>query len=196
MKKIPTLFVRDFTPPSNGRWVTNQVTPGCEWVLAGEGYATRKWDGTCTMYDGENWWARREVKPGKNPPPNWIEVDHDETTGKRVGWEPIEQTGYTKFLTEALHIYDTLGHTPPPGTYELCGPKINGNPEQLQSHQLLAHGNLNMDATHWITPPTRTYDGLRAYMADVMDKDCEGIVWWHPDGRKAKLKRRDFPTQP
>ena len=23
----------------------------------------------------------------------------------------------------------------------------------------------------------------------------EGIVWHHPDGRMAKLKRRDFPTE-
>jgi hypothetical protein len=36
MKKIPTLFQRDETR----RYVTDVVTPGCEWVLAGEGRAT------------------------------------------------------------------------------------------------------------------------------------------------------------
>ena len=34
MKKIPTVFVRDFEH-SNGRYVLDQVAPGCEWVLAG-----------------------------------------------------------------------------------------------------------------------------------------------------------------
>jgi hypothetical protein len=45
MRKIPTLFVRD---PDDRRHVTEQITPGCEWVTAGEGTATRKYDGTCT----------------------------------------------------------------------------------------------------------------------------------------------------
>ena len=74
MRKIPTLFVRD---EQDRRHVTSEVTPGCEWVLAGEGVATRKYDGTCCMFDGEQWWARREVKPGKTDPPGFwlISVD-------------------------------------------------------------------------------------------------------------------------
>ena len=48
-----------------GDHVLPEITPGCEWVIAGEGVATRKYDGTCVMYDGDEWWARREVKPGK-----------------------------------------------------------------------------------------------------------------------------------
>lgn len=39
MKKIPTLFVREFFPCHKVK-ITDQVTPGCEWVLAGEGVAT------------------------------------------------------------------------------------------------------------------------------------------------------------
>lgn len=45
MRKIPTLFVREFLP-NHKILITDQVTPGCEWVLAGEGVATRKLDGT------------------------------------------------------------------------------------------------------------------------------------------------------
>ena len=57
MKKIPTLYVRD---RETGKVDTSQVTPGCEWVVAGEGAPTRKFDGTCTMLDGDGqWWARR-----------------------------------------------------------------------------------------------------------------------------------------
>ena len=78
MRKIPTMFVRDFTEPSNGRYVTREVHPDCRWVIDGEGVATRKYDGTCVMWDGRAWWARREVKPGKSYPPNFATIENDE----------------------------------------------------------------------------------------------------------------------
>ncbi|MFF0467058.1 hypothetical protein ACFYPX_06380 [Micromonospora zamorensis] len=34
------------------------------------------------------------------------------------------------------------------------------------------------------------HDGLRAWL--LAHPDWEGVVWHHPDGRMAKLKRRDF----
>lgn len=187
MKKIPTLFVRDFdgTPP--GRYVTREVTPGCEWVLAGEGVATRKVDGTCVMIDNQgDVWARREVKPGKAPPPGWVEVDHDEVTGKRVGWEPAGQSSFAKLIAEAVS-----GGTPEPGTYELLGPKVNGNPEGEPDHRMTRHGALTCDLTaeSEYAPPPLSFDGLRDYL---LARSWEGIVWHHPDGRMAKLKRRDF----
>lgn len=40
MKKIPTLFVRDFD--NRPAHVLPEVTPGCDWVLAGEGQVTRR----------------------------------------------------------------------------------------------------------------------------------------------------------
>ena len=182
MKKIPTLFVRD---PVTRRHVLNEVTPGCEWVLAGEGQASRKFDGTCVMYDGTDWWARREVKPDKAEPDGWVEVDHDETTDKRIGWEPItEQWTFSRPFQDAYDAFDLglLSVAPSFRTYELCGPKINGNPEHFLQHQLIPHG------LQWVDAP-RDYDGLRDWL---QARDYEGIVWAHPDGRMAKLKRRDF----
>ena len=44
MKKIPCVFKRIFEGKDKG--ITEEVTPGCEWVLKGEGVATRKWNGT------------------------------------------------------------------------------------------------------------------------------------------------------
>jgi hypothetical protein len=182
MRKIPTLFVRDFTEPSNGRYVTEEVTPGCEWVLAGEGVPTRKYDGTCTYFDGERWWARREVKQGKTPPPNWVPLEADTTTGKTVGWEPMAQSAFAKYHAEALaDMPDEIT----PGTYELIGPKVNGNPEQLHHHWLMSHA----DATVLDAP--RDFEGLAKHLADF---EHEGIVWHHPDGRMAKIKVRDFPA--
>lgn len=179
MRKIPTLFRRD---PEDMRRVLPEVSSGCEWVLAGEGVATRKFDGTCILIrrDGlaVHALARREVKPGKEPPAGWVEIDHDEVTGKRVGWEPADQSGFAKFVAEAI-APDLM-----PGTYELCGPKVQGNPEGFSQHVLVPHGQER------ITGLPLTFDGLRDWL---VQSEFEGIVWHHPDGRMAKLKRRDFP---
>jgi len=51
MKKIPTLFRREFN--RSDVTIFNEITPGCEWVLAGEGEATLKTDGACcAIIDG------------------------------------------------------------------------------------------------------------------------------------------------
>lgn len=61
MIKMPCLFVREF----HGRdsfTITEQVTPGCEWVLAGEGVATRKRDGTACLFSRGILWKRYDAK--------------------------------------------------------------------------------------------------------------------------------------
>lgn len=185
MQKIPTLFQRS----DDRRHVIDKVTSGCEWVLAGEGVATRKYDGTCVMIDANGQgWARREVKPGKDAPPNFVEIERDDVTGKTVGWEPIEQSGFAKFYDEGRAWSDA----PPPGTYELVGPRINGNPERMSLHALVLHGVVKLDG-RWGegTDAPRDFEGLRDWL---LAQDGEGIVWHHPDGRMAKLKKRDFAT--
>jgi hypothetical protein len=180
VKKIPTLYVRD---ENDRKHVTREVTPGCEWVLAGEGVATRKFDGICFMFDGADWWARRIVKDGADWPSGFVVVDHDLTMGKTVGWEPATNSGYHKYLLKTLAEH---GPVDGPGTYELCGPKINGDPEQFGTLVLIPHGKVPL------TPPL-DWDGLRDAL---LESSFEGIVWWRnpsdPDCDKAKLKRRDF----
>ena len=177
MRKIPTLFVRDWD--GDRRYVLPEATPGCEWVTKGEGTPTRKFDGTCVMFDGEHWWARREVKEGKPEPAGFVTLEHDEETGKTVGWEPAEQSGYWKHLEPLVARpgdYD-------PGTYELIGPKINGNPEQMDQNSLTLHGELEL------ADVPRDFDGLAAWLHA---HPWEGVVWHHEDGRMAKIKKRDF----
>jgi hypothetical protein len=184
MQKIPTLFRRD---PEDMKRVTSEVNPPCRWVLDGEGTATRKYDGTCVQLAGEGagrWWARREVKPGKPAPAGYIAVAHDEVTGKTMGWEPIEQSAFARFHAEALQHEEAHGIKHSPGTYELVGPKVNGNPEREILHRLVMHWS----AETFDAP--RDHDGLREWL--LAHPQYEGIVWHHPDGRMAKLKRRDF----
>lgn len=195
MKKIPTLFQRD---PDDRRHLLPIVTPGCEWVVVGEGVATRKYDGTCVGLDElGDWWARREVKPGKADPPGFRLLGVDETTGKRMGWEPIEQSGFYRWFAEAVN---RIGYDPiEPGTYELCGPKINGNPEDYPHHVLRAHDHaelLHLDAAPIPGDAEAVYRWFAAAApeATLHGRRFEGIVWHHPDGRMVKLKWKDFPA--
>lgn len=184
MNKIPTMFVRDFTV--RPAYVTPEIVPGCEWVTAGEGVATRKYDGTCVMLDEDGeWWARREVKPGKTPPPNYIAISTDDETSRTVGWEPMSQTGWAKIHAEALG-NSAAGK---PGTYELLGPKINGNPDDYAAHLLMPHGWSILSIRKDFATAPRDYDGLRDWLHA---RPYEGIVWHHPDGRMAKIKGKDF----
>lgn len=183
MRKIPTLFIRDFTN-DNGRYVLPEVTPGCEWVLCGVGVATRKWDGTCVLAREDGTFAaRREVKAGKTEPEGFVAIEHDDTTGKTVGWEPAEQSGFAKYIAEA-----TLGRQFEPGTYELVGPKVNGNPDGFPQHQLVRHGGAHCDDV------PRDFEGLRAYL--LARPAIEGLVFWRDpadqDAGMVKIKRRDF----
>lgn len=59
MKKIPTLFVRNY---DNGGLVTDTVTPGTEWVINGEGLATRKWDGLAILIKNGEVFKRYDAK--------------------------------------------------------------------------------------------------------------------------------------
>jgi len=185
MRKIPTLFVRD---PDDRRYVLDEITPGCEWVVAGQGVATRKYDGTCVMFDGARWWARREVKPGKPTPTNFAAEETDDVTGKTVGWEPIGQSSFAKFHAEALT--SPIGpYEWTAGTYELVGPKINGNPEKRERHTLIRHET----AEPLRIPHPGDHDSMRDHcLIFYRDFGIEGVVFHHPDGRMAKIKARDF----
>jgi len=194
VKKIPTLFLRD--PDTGLRYLTREAHPDCGWVLAGEGWPTRKYDGTCVRFDGARWWARREVKPGKAAPSSFVAVETDVFTGKTVGWEPIEQSSFAKYHAEALAgphgLLDEWPIREPiaGATYELCGPKINGNPEGLHRHAMVRHGYIAAVERDELNQLKREYDLIEAWLH--MHFAWEGLVFHHPDGRMAKIKRRDF----
>ena len=177
MKKMPTIFVRNF---ENMREITAEQHPDCGWVFKNKGTATRKYDGTCTMIKDGKFFKRREVKKGKDVPENFISCGHDEKTGKRMGWVPATDSNEDQRHMEAFNnLPDKIN-----GTYELLGPKVQGNPEKTDIHTLLKHS----DAELYTNVP-RDFDGIKNWLSD---KDIEGIVFHHPDGRMAKIKKRDF----
>ncbi|MFC6661810.1 hypothetical protein [Deinococcus multiflagellatus] len=68
MQKILSLYARNY---DTDRRVRDEVVPGAEWVLAGEGVATRKWDGTSCLVRAGRLYRRYDAKKGRTPPPDF-----------------------------------------------------------------------------------------------------------------------------
>lgn len=177
MKKIISLFQRNY---DGDRLVRNEVVPGAEWVIAGEGRATRKWDGTCCMIRDGKLFKRYDAKMGKIPPDGFEPAqDYDPVTGHLPGWVPVGDGPEDQYHRASFN----LALCPVDGTYELIGPRVRGNPEKSEYHILIMHGiNVLRDVP-------RTFEGLKEYFKN---NDIEGIVWWHEDGRMVKIKGKDF----
>lgn len=177
MNKIPTLFMRNY---ETDKLVRDEVTSGTEWVIKGEGIATRKYDGTCCLVRDGKIYKRYELKEGKIKPEDFEPTcEIDPITKKQQGWLivrncPEDQYFYKTFYEAQIRVED--------GTYELCGPKINKNPEGFQSNVLIKHGAEIFDAP-------RTFNELKEFFQQI---NIEGIVWHHPDGRMVKIKAKDF----
>lgn len=188
MKKMPCVFVRDFSDKRKPV-LTTDVTPGCEWVLAGEGEATRKWDGTAALIKDGEIWARYDCKRGKTPPEGALPCDPapDETTGHWPHWVKVVAQPEYQWHREAFDQWVRWhGSVPSPGTYEVVGPKVNGNPEHEPEHRLRVHGE---EGYGHIDRSPRTQDSIRALLEQFV---VEGLVFHHPDGRMAKIRRADF----
>jgi len=101
-------------------------------------------------------------------------------------FEKFSDSGFHEPLHEALVASGTSLRE---GTYELVGPKINGNPGQERSHRLERHDIAeSVPAEFW-------KGGIEQAAAAVqrlaLVRLWEGLVFYHPDGRRAKLKARD-----
>lgn len=183
MKKIPTLFQRG----PNRCLVVNMVTSGCQWVLEGEGMPTRKFDGTCCRIHAGRLWKRYVVRDGE-PAPDGFEAAQppDAVTGEIPGWVLVGGGKEDRWHCEAWTLWrkDNDDWPEEEGTFELVGPQIQGNIERVSVHRLERHGQCPLAGA------PRTYAGLWAYFQSP--RDIEGIVWHHPDGRRAKLKGLDF----
>jgi len=186
MKKIISLFKRDY---EGTRLVYDEIVEGAEWVIAGEGTATEKIDGTSCLLrynDGQVELLKRyDAKSGKTPPINFVPAqDPDPVTGHYPGWIPVHADNKADmWYLEGLDNYLANNKTYEYGTFELIGEKVQKNPYGLVGHTLVKHGAKVLDDV-----PT-DFEGLRDYL---VSQNIEGIVWHHPDGRMVKIKKRDF----
>lgn len=177
MKKIPTLFKREF---ENHRVVKvlPEVTPGFEWVLRGEGVATVKYDGSCTMIKDGKFYKRYDAKKGKKPPDGAIPCQEkpDHVTGNWPHWVEVGDGPEDKWFRAAWN-----GEMED-GTYEAVGPHFQGNPYRLERDTLIPHGCEVIDCV-------RSFDGIRDYLKQ---NEVEGLVFWKDGMPQCKIKRSDF----
>jgi hypothetical protein len=181
VKKIPCVFVRDFLDDHRAL-ARDEVTPGCEWVLAGEGVATRKRDGTAVALLEGGWCKRYDCKRGKVPPAGFVPCQEpDPITGHWPGWIKVDADNPAdRWVCEAIRSADVGADGP--GTYEACGPKIGGNAEGLERHELFKHGSETCEVE-------RSFEGIKNFLTNYF---WEGLVFHHPDGRMAKIHRSAF----
>lgn len=184
MKKIPTLFKREF---KDGQviGITHEVYPGMEWVLKGKGKATEKWDGSCcAMIDGV-FHKRFDAKPGRKIPDDAIPCcEPDPVTGHHPHWVPVDFISYAdKWFVEAFNKYCKLRKCiPEDGTYEAIGKHFNGNPYGHSDDILIPHGLVTVSCG-------RSFDAIKTYL---QGNNVEGIVFWLDGEPKCKIKRKDF----
>jgi hypothetical protein len=178
MRKISTLFKKD---TNNLGRVINEVNLEHEWVF-NYGIPTRKFDGTsCAIIDGELY-KRFDLKKGRTLPPNAIPCQEaDKITGHHPHWvkcQRNDQSSKYHFMA-----FDELENKLD-GTYELCGEKVQGNPEKIKGHKLIKHGCEVLDIKDF------SFDSLRAFLETT---DIEGIVFYHlTDERMCKIRKTDF----
>lgn len=186
-----------------------KLVPGCEWVLdyplsheylnitRGVVLATRKLDGTACMCDEGDWYKRYDCKKGRTAPEGFIPCDDpDPVTGHWPGWVSVD-AWRDPIMEEAL------GNIPDTGaweseyngqrTYELVGPKVNGNNDGFPFHMLIPHGTVILDldrgyvrSKYATTPEEILFDKVKQYLTKNV---IEGIVFHGPDGEMCKIKR-------
>lgn len=185
MEKIPTIFDR-----GENFKVINKVREGCEWVLAGEGAATEKVDGMNVRLTIR---AGRCVRVEKRRNPTKVQKKQGIIDGWYVDADEYGQED--KWIFEAVKSTEVEGWPDGEHSCEALGPKIQGNPLGLEKHVCVPF-NLEIPAFDEIP---RSFGGLEKALAELESKYspehlAEGIVFHHPDGRRAKIKRKDFPA--
>lgn len=186
MKKIPTLFEREFKD-HNVVKVLPKVHPGMEWVLKGEGIATVKYDGVCcSVLDGK-FYKRYDCKKGKIPPEGFIPCcEPDSITGHWPGWVKVDEKNPADkwFVTayEMTVMLENYGMKLSDGTYEAVGRCFQNNPYNFTSNKLIKHGEEIIEVE-------RTFDGIKKYLSE---HKIEGLVFWKDGTPQCKIKRSDF----
>lgn len=184
MKKIISLFQRNY---DGDRLVRDEVVPGAEWVIAGEGVATRKFDGSCCMVRNGILFKRYELKNGKTAPVTFEAAQgSDSITGDIPGWVIVGPGLEDKWFREAYNNTCMPEDELEDGTYEAIGPHFQSNPERQAKDCLVEHGTVLVDAP-------RTFVELKEWLKIA---DMEGVVWHHADGRMVKIKAKDFFKKP
>lgn len=186
MEKIPTIFER-----GEHGLVINKPVPGTEWVFAGEGVATEKLDGTNVRLTVRNGTIVR-VEKRRNPTkeqkgdgirdPWYVDASILNPQDKHI-MRAAEST-YAQDLADGEHCCEAVGG------------KIQGNPLGLSVTHCVPFNEPGHMPFYDNFPREfiEMHAALRCMFSQYYGSTelAEGIVFHHPDGRRAKIKRKDF----
>jgi len=211
MEKISTIFERD----AKTHGVVDVWKPECIWVRDGMGDAVEKVDGTNVRVTVRAGYLVR-LEKRRNPSllqkhkgikdPWYVDADENDPGDKYI-WEAA-----LAFMSTSLRL---LPGEMPDGEHpcEAFGKNIQGNPLMVDVNTLFPFSLalFRARATYQAAFP-RTFAGLWKWMRSGSDMNsinpghvaeglmsrispgcaAEGLVFYHPDGRMAKIKRKDF----
>lgn len=196
MPKLKSPFVRN----ENTNWkVIDEITEGYEWVFEDESVmAIEKLDGTNVSIEIVQGIVTRVFNRKER-----IQFISKDRSYIIEGIINSKQKGYLEFLEDGQHFG------------ELIGPMINKNPYKLDEHLWIpfeTYGQKHLAYTCWGKYP-KTFESISEWFKELMplynlrihgkvpdgplgdifkDQFVEGIVFTHPDGRMAKLRRDMF----
>lgn len=184
MEKIPTLFKREFLGQKKVK-IIDEVTPGFEWVLNGDGIATEKMDGSCCALIDGIFYKRYDAKKGKTPPVGALPCcEPDPITGHWPHWVKVDKGNpEDKWFIEAYNNSAYAYMWGPQKTFEAIGPHFQGNPYNLGKDFIIPHGSKVLDIKD------RSFEGIIKYLSK---NEIEGIVFWKDGTPQCKIKRSDF----
>ena len=184
MPKLQSPFVRKFND-KHEYVVIDEINPGYEWVFEDpEVIAVEKLDGTnVSIIINENSITDVFNRTVRIPFIN---------KGKQFIIEGVQnayERGYLKFLPNGQHFG------------EVIGPKLQKNPYKLEKHLFVPFSKLQKKYKYksWGKYP-KDFESISEWFKDLKplfgrkyNSDyVEGIVFTHPDGRMAKLRRDMF----
>ena len=197
MKKIPTLFKREYMDHQVTSIYPELSDPSLQVVLDGKTLPTIKYDGSACMISGKKLYKRYDAKKGKKAPegaipcqpepdpvtghwPHWIELKEDNPADK---WyiEAFKNSLSLEYSDASIIFNDGREHT-----FEAVGPHFQGNPYKLSYDCVIAHGFRQIN--NLIGRPL-TFEFIKEYLKN---SNIEGIVFWYADKPLCKIKRSDF----
>lgn len=192
MKKIPTLFKREFENHKVVKILPEFTNEKCREAFI-NGTPTVKFDGSCCAIIDGKFYKRYDAKKGKPVPENAIKCqdEADPVTGHLPCWVPVDENNPAdKWFIAAYNVCVDSDDYISDGTYEAIGSHFQGNPYNIVCDRLLRHGVAvvrDFDCTS--DCPTEILVYIHRYL---VLHEIEGIVFWLNNEPVCKIKRTDF----
>lgn len=186
MKKIPTLFKREYKDHQVIGIYPELSDPSLQLVLDGIAVPTLKEDGSCCAILHGELYKRYDAKKGKKAPAGAIPCQDapDEITGHWPHWVKCDPDNPAdRWFIEAYNRYMKRGVYVDNWTYEAIGKHFQGNPYHMEIDTLYKHGDIILPIKEV------SFEYLKSYLKD---NKIEGIVFWYHNEPICKIKRSDF----